>query len=110
MHPFLAHEVAVFKMATIDHVNCCHLWQEDVVKGPMSVIDGSVAVPQGPGLGIELDRAQLEKLASAALVDKGRFLIRIRSAGGLTAYLRHAPEYFEELWQATADGPLWKEE
>ena len=59
---FLAHEVAVFKMATIDHVNCCHLWQEDVVKGPMPVIDGSVAVPQGPGLGVELDRAQLEKI------------------------------------------------
>ena len=79
-------------------------------------------------------------------------MIRIRSAGGLTAYVRHDPdpngstdnlrfhdrlhrqgipgrppsyanplttefwdaekdpEYFEELWQATADGPLWKEE
>ncbi len=149
---FLAHEVAVFKMATIDHVNLCHLWQEDVVTEPMPVIDGSVAVPDGPGLGVELDRAQLEKLTSAAPVDKGRFLIRIRSAGGLTAYLRHDPEpsgstdnlrfhdrlhrqgipgrppsyanplttefwdadkdpeHFEELWRATADGPLWKEE
>ena len=89
---FLAHEVAVFKMATIDHVNCCHLWREDVVKDPMPVIDGSVAVPAGAGLGIELDRAQLEKLAGAAPVDKGRFLIRIRSAGGLTAYVRHDPD------------------
>lgn len=95
-----------------------------------------------------LNRAQLEKLASAAPVDKGRFLVRIRSAGGLTAYVRpdgstdnlrfhdrlhpqglpgrspsyanplttelwdadQDPQHFEELWQATADGPLWKEE
>ena len=58
---FLAHEVAVFKMATIDHVNCCHLWQEDVVKDPMPVIDGSVAVPPGPGLGIELEPRPIGK-------------------------------------------------
>lgn len=149
---FLAHEVAVFKMATIDHVNLCHLWQEDVVKDPMPVVDGSVAVPEGPGLGLELDRDKLERWAGAAPVDKGRFLVRIHSAGGPTTYVRHDPEpsgstdnmryherlhrqgipgrapsyanplttefwdaekdpdHFEKLWQATADGPIWKEE
>ena len=89
---FLAHEVAVFKMATIDHVNGCHLWSGDVVKEDMPVVDGSVAVPKGPGLGVELDRNRLEKWAAADPVDKGRFLVRIRSAGGPVAYLRHDPE------------------
>jgi len=149
---FLAHEVAVFKMATIDHVNLCHLWQEDVVEEPMPVIDGSVAVPTGPGLGVTLDREQLEKWSGTPPVDKGRFLVRICSASGPTTYLRHDPEspgatdnmryherlhgvripgrppsyanpiktefwdrekdpeHFEQLWQATADGPIWKEE
>jgi len=149
---FLAHEVAVFKMATIDHVNGCHLWSEDVVKEKMPVVDGSVAVPNGPGLGVELDREKLARWTDTSPVDKGRFLIRIRSAGGPTAYVRHDPEpagsadnlryherlhgqsipgrpasyanpltsefwdaekdpeHFEDLWQATADGPIWKEE
>ena len=89
---FLAHEVAVFKKATIDHVNGCHLWSEDVVKEDMPVVDGSVAVPQGPGLGIELDSDRLEKWAAGDPVDKGRILVRIRSAGGPVAYLRHNPE------------------
>ena len=143
---FLAHEAAVFRMATIDHVNLCHLWKEDVVKELMPVVDGSVAVPSGPGLGVDIDRAKLERWASADPVDPGRFLARIRSAGGPTAYLRHDPwpadgnlnrlheqaipgrapsyanplttdfldadkdpEHFEELWQATADGPIWRE-
>ena len=149
---FLAHEVAVFRMATVDHINLCHLWQDDVVKETMPVVDGSVAVPAGTGLGVVLDREKLEKWAGASPVDKGRFLVRIRSAGGLTAYLRHDPEppgscdnmrfherlhgqgipgrpasyanpittefwdadkdpgQFEELWQATADDPIWKKE
>ena len=149
---FLAHEVAVFKMATIDHVNLCHLWQEDVVEESMPVVDGSVAVPTGPGLGVTLDRERLEKWSGAPPVDKGRFLVRICSASGPTTYLRHDPEspgatdnmryherlhgvripgrppsyanpiktefwdrekdpeHFEQLWQATADGPIWKEE
>ena len=89
---FLAHEVAVFKMATIDHVNCCHLWSEDVNKEEMPVINGSVAVPTGPGLGVTLDRAKLEKLSNSKPVDKGRFLIRIQFEDGSTGYVRHDPE------------------
>jgi hypothetical protein len=89
---FLAHEVAVVKMATIDHVDNCHLWKEDVVKETMPVVDGSVQVPQAPGLGVELDREKLAKWTGAPPVEKGRFLVRIRSVGGATAYLRHDPE------------------
>jgi len=89
---FLAHEVAVFKMATIDHVNLCHLWKDDIVVEPMPVVDGSVAVPTGLGLGVEIDREKLEKWAAADPVDKGRFLVRISSSGGPTTYVRHDPE------------------
>src|SRR5690606_3291857 len=38
-------------------------WQyEDMVVAPFNFEDGSVAVPQDPGLGIEVDRTTLEKL------------------------------------------------
>ncbi|MDP7534678.1 MAG: mandelate racemase/muconate lactonizing enzyme family protein [SAR202 cluster bacterium] len=35
-----------------------------VLKEPLEVIDGHIAVPDGPGLGVELDEAALKELAS----------------------------------------------
>jgi L-alanine-DL-glutamate epimerase-like enolase superfamily enzyme len=35
-----------------------------VLKEPLGVIDGHIAVPDGPGLGVELDEAALKELAS----------------------------------------------
>jgi glucarate dehydratase len=39
-------------------------WQDgaDVVTAPLSIVDGAVAVPDGPGLGVELDRDALARL------------------------------------------------
>ncbi len=39
-------------------------WQEDevIVGGKLDIVDGSVAVPTGPGLGVEIDRLQLQRL------------------------------------------------
>lgn len=39
-------------------------WQEDevVVGGKLPIVDGAVAVPEGPGLGVELDRDALGRL------------------------------------------------
>jgi glucarate dehydratase len=39
-------------------------WQDgvDVVTAPLSIVDGSVAVPSTPGLGVQLDRDQLARL------------------------------------------------
>jgi L-alanine-DL-glutamate epimerase-like enolase superfamily enzyme len=58
---FPAHEAAVFKMATIDHVDACHLWKEDVTVETMPVVTGSVAVPDKPGLGVTLDLRNMPK-------------------------------------------------
>jgi D-arabinonate dehydratase/D-galactarolactone cycloisomerase len=35
-----------------------------VLKEPLEVIDGHIAVPDGPGLGVELDEAALKELAA----------------------------------------------
>ncbi len=86
---FLAHQAAVFPMATIDHVDLCHLWKEDVTVEAMPVVGGSVQVPEGPGLGVTLDRGQLEKCAARQPLDRGRFLVRMRHADGTTVYVRH---------------------
>lgn len=38
-----------------------HHLQDDLLVEPLEIIDGLVAVPQGPGLGIEINRAKLER-------------------------------------------------
>ena len=63
--------------------------QEDVTVEQMPVVGGCVAVPQGPGLGVSLDRDKLEKLQASAPIDSPRFLVRMRYAGGPTIYVRH---------------------
>ena len=88
---FLAHQVAVFRMATIDHVNLCHLWKDDVTVESMPVVGGCVEVPGGPGLGVTLDREKLEKYENAPPPDYGRHLVRLRYVDGLTIYIRHDP-------------------
>ena len=43
---------------------------EDIARNPLAIGDGAVALPAGPGLGIEVDEAQVErfKLSSSALL------------------------------------------
>ncbi len=35
--------------------------QDDVLASPLEIVDGMMNVPQGPGLGVEVDRAKVEK-------------------------------------------------
>jgi len=45
------------------HCHQCvpHQLQDDLLAEPLEVVDGMVAVPSGPGLGVEVDRAKLER-------------------------------------------------
>ena len=88
---FLAHEVAVVEPATIDHVNLCHLWKEDVTVQSMPVISGSVQVPERPGLGVDLDRDKLERLKVDPAPERP-YLVRLRYGDGLTVYVRRDPD------------------
>jgi L-alanine-DL-glutamate epimerase-like enolase superfamily enzyme len=89
---FLAHEAAVFHMASLDHVNLCHLWQDDVTVERMPVVGGSVEVPNGPGLGITLDLEKLETYSRAPRPQQTRFLVRVRYTNGPSIYFRFDPD------------------
>lgn len=47
---------------TLGSANQCsyHQLQDDILTEPLTIVDGMLAVPQGPGLGVEVDRAKLE--------------------------------------------------
>jgi hypothetical protein len=59
---------------------------------PLPVVAGSVAVPDGPGLGVTLDREKLTRYERAPRPQPERFLIRVQYDGGLRIYFRCAPE------------------
>ena len=88
---FLAHQAAVFKTATIDHVNLARLWKDDVTNENMPIKDGFVDLPKGNGHGITINFEKLKKYESAPRPKQEQFLVRIRYKDGLTIYTRHDP-------------------
>ena len=88
---FLAHQAAVFRMATIDHCNLARLWKDDVANETTPIIDGHIRVPDGPGIGVTLNRQKLGHYESATRPVYRPFLVRIRYRTGPTIYARHDP-------------------
>jgi len=58
---------AMLQLAAATPAFCCfnecayHQLQDDVLTEPLEIIDGMITVPQGPGLGVEIDRAKVEQ-------------------------------------------------
>ncbi len=60
------HLVAALPQVTLEcGLATLHLLDDDFVVEDISIQDGALAVPQGPGLGVELDRAALAAYAIA---------------------------------------------
>lgn len=43
-------------------VTCMHIWQDDLITEPIEIAGGYATVPAGPGLGVTLDEAAVERL------------------------------------------------
>ena len=56
-----AHLGAVLSHATWPTISCINLYSEHLLKTPVEVIGGYQAVPEGPGLGVEVDEAAVKK-------------------------------------------------
>ena len=92
---FLAHEASVFKLATMAHIHCSHLWKDDVTVETLPVVGGKVKVPQGPGLGVTLDHEKLRQLATPEKPKRDRFVVRMKYHGGLIVYLRFVEDPYQ---------------
>jgi O-succinylbenzoate synthase len=46
-------------------------WARDIVRDPIDVVDGHVAVPDGPGLGFEIDREFLDSVTTSVTALSG---------------------------------------
>ena len=54
-------------------VTCMHIWSDDLIEQPVEIKDGYMTVPSGPGLGVTLDEAAVERLR---LPDQGKLPTR----------------------------------
>ena len=84
----VVHMAAAFERATLHHVTGTNLWEEDVVEPVFEVVGGQVRVPEEPGLGVRLDRGQLERLKTVEPAPMPRALMRVRVERGPTVYAR----------------------
>jgi L-alanine-DL-glutamate epimerase-like enolase superfamily enzyme len=57
-----AHVGAVATHAQWPAITCMHIWQDDLIVEPIQISGGYARVPQGPGLGVALDEAAVERL------------------------------------------------
>lgn len=58
------HLAAATPYLTMAHEFSCHLLLDDVITERFTTGDGFLSVPQGPGLGVEIDRDRLDTLAA----------------------------------------------
>jgi L-alanine-DL-glutamate epimerase-like enolase superfamily enzyme len=77
---YAAHLGSVLSHAQLPSITCHELWEHDLLRERLPLIDGYMAVPTGPGLGIEVDEEALDRLRveEAAPTPKERYRARKR--------------------------------
>jgi len=58
---YAVHLGSVLSHAQLPYITCHELWKHDLLRKRLKVVDGYIAVPDGPGLGIEVDEKAIEK-------------------------------------------------
>ncbi len=98
---FALHLGAVLNHAQWPSVNCHQLFTEPMIRPAMKVENGTAAVPEAPGLGVELDRDAVARYRIEPLAREPypapNLLIAIRWDSGATSYYAHARQYWDDF-------------
>lgn len=83
-----AHIAAVCSQARWPAITCMNIYESQLLQTPVEVRGGYYAVPEGPGLGIEIDESALQHYAvDYTEIDHVRQVYRYARACGEVAYL-----------------------
>ena len=82
----VSHMMAAFPTATFHCHNDYETWQTDVVEERLDPINGFVRVPEKPGLGLTLDRDELERLKNLELPAQEKWILKSRFKNGTRMY------------------------
>ncbi len=80
------HMMAAFPTATFHAHNDTEVWKYDVVEERLEPINGFVRVPEKPGLGLTLDRDELERLENLEMAPWQPWIVRTRFKNGTRMY------------------------
>jgi galactonate dehydratase len=98
---FSLHLAAVIDSARWPAVNCHQLYAQSLIDDPLAVSVGLAKIPEGPGLGVELDMDAVENLRvephAAQPYPYPDILIAIQWPTGATSYYTHAQQYWHEF-------------
>ena len=94
------HLAAVLSHARWPAVNCHQLFEHALIRPAMTVGNGLAAVPDAPGLGVELDAEAIDRFRVPAR-DKPYpapgLLLAIRWPSGANSYYAHAQQYWDDF-------------
>ena len=80
------HMQAAFKTAHLHFNSDTETWKADVVKERLEPVNGLIRVPERPGLGLTLDRTELERLKNLKLPEQPKWIIKTKYANGTMMY------------------------
>ena len=104
---FAAHLGAVLSHAQLPYITCCELWKHDLLTQRLPVKDGYIQVPEGPGLGVEVD----EKAVARYTVEDGEPSPkeRYRAKKRILRVTWPAGGRQKRVWEFTDEGEYQKE-
>ena len=98
---FSLHLASVLGQAVWPAVNCHQLYTRAMVRQPMRVRDGTASIPEGPGLGVDLDEEAVEELRIDPPAERPYpapgLLIGIHWPSGKTSYYTHTRQYWADF-------------
>ena len=80
------HMQAAFPTASFHFISTSERWNSDIVKKRMQPVNGFLRVPEKPGLGVELDEAELDRLKQLKLPEQPKWIIRSEFDNGSKMY------------------------
>jgi L-alanine-DL-glutamate epimerase-like enolase superfamily enzyme len=95
------HHAAVLSHARWPAVSCNNLYQHQLLASPLPVENGMVAIPDAPGLGVDVDWNAIERFRlkemPAKLYPHPGLLLAIRFPTGKTVYYAHCQQYWDDF-------------
>ena len=80
------HMMSAFPSANFHFFGDTETWRSDVVNERLEPINGFVRVPESPGLGLTLNREELERLKKLRLPDQEKWIIKSQFKNGTCMY------------------------
>ncbi|MCH2211312.1 MAG: mandelate racemase/muconate lactonizing enzyme family protein [Fuerstiella sp.] len=88
----VAHMQSAFKTSSFHFGTASEIMKWDVVKERLDPVNGFVRVPETPGLGVTLDREELERIKNLNVPGQDKWIVRTRFENGTAMYNIHDPE------------------